>query len=162
MAYINVLSSIAMQRLLQILPAALLLFHVSAEGLAQRQRTDQTASPASGLLARVQTAEGAMQVYAQWSAQPGVSKFRFQLARDDEFSDIVVDRVVSATETRVSDLAPGKYFWRVAPLICRLGEFSSPRAVDASYKSTRVSVLKTMRPEARWRQRPWIKTASRK
>src|SRR5690242_6576835 len=110
MAYINVLSSIAMRRLLQIIPAAFLLFNVSAEGLAQRQRASQTESPEirSGRQAR-RVAES-MQVYAWWSPQPDVSRFRFQLARDNEFSDIVVDRVVSATETRVLDLAPGKYF----------------------------------------------------
>src|SRR5262249_14250583 len=59
------------------------------------------------------------------------SQFRFQLARDSGFSDIVVDRVVTGTGTEVSHLEPGKYFWRVAPLTGTLGGFSLPQAISA-------------------------------
>ena len=117
MAYIRLLVSIAMRRrLLQILPAILLLFQFSTQDFARRSRTTETGPQESRLPVQIQPVAGAMQVHAQWSPQPGVSRFRFQLARDLAFSDIVVDRVVSATETEVADLDPGKYYWRVAPL----------------------------------------------
>jgi outer membrane protein assembly factor BamB len=48
-----------------------------------------------------------------------------QLASDSAFADIVFDRVVAGNDYQVSDLTEGKYFWRIAPLTSKLGEFSS-------------------------------------
>ncbi|HEX5702205.1 MAG TPA: PQQ-binding-like beta-propeller repeat protein [Pyrinomonadaceae bacterium] len=61
----------------------------------------------------------------RWGARPGVSRYRLQLANDATFIDIVFDRVVSGHEYRMNDLAPGRYYWRVASLNAKRGEFSS-------------------------------------
>jgi outer membrane protein assembly factor BamB len=70
-------------------------------------------------------------------------RYRLQLARDAAFSDIVFDRVVSGHEYSVSDLAPGKYFWRVAALGAKLGEFSSAGVIDVSVASKNPSSSET-------------------
>ena len=64
-------------------------------------------------------------IHLHWGARPQVSRYRLQLASDSAFADIVFDRVVAGNDYQVNDLAPGKYFWRIAPLTNRLGEFSS-------------------------------------
>lgn len=69
-------------------------------------------------------------VTVRWGARPGVTRYRLQLAQDSTFADVVFDRVVSGHEYRVSDLLPGKYFWRVAALGRKLGEFSSARVIE--------------------------------
>ena len=48
-----------------------------------------------------------------WSAQTGVSKFRLQVARDQGFSDMVIDRVVKGNGYLISGLSEGNYYWRV-------------------------------------------------
>jgi len=60
-------------------------------------------------------------VHLHWGPRPGVSRYRLQLASDRNFHDIVFDRVVNGNETEVNDLAPGNYFWRIAPLTKNLG-----------------------------------------
>jgi outer membrane protein assembly factor BamB len=69
-------------------------------------------------------------VNLRWGPRPGVARYRLQLAQDRDFADIVFDRVVTGNQTQVNDLAPGRYFWRVAPLTAKLGEFSSAGVVD--------------------------------
>jgi outer membrane protein assembly factor BamB len=69
-------------------------------------------------------------VNLRWGPRPGVARYRLQLAQDRDFADIVFDRVITGNQTQVSDLAPGRYFWRVAPLTAKLGEFSSAGVVD--------------------------------
>lgn len=64
-------------------------------------------------------------VHLRWGSRTGISKYRLQLARDSGFSDIVVDHLVIGHDYQISDLSPGKYFWRVAPVTTKLGEFSS-------------------------------------
>jgi len=63
-------------------------------------------------------------VYLCWVRRAGVSRYRLQLARDSGFSNIVLDRVVQGSESELSDLEAGRYFWRVAPLTTKLGSFS--------------------------------------
>ena len=75
-------------------------------------------------------------VHLHWGARPGVSRYRFQVAGDHDFRDIVIDRVINGTETDVNDLTPGKYFWRIAPLTNTLGEFSSAAGFDISEAET--------------------------
>lgn len=75
-------------------------------------------------------------VTVRWGARPGVTRYRLQLAQDAGFSDIVFDRVVSGHEYSVSDLAPGRYFWRVAALGAKLGEFSSAGVIDVAAGSS--------------------------
>jgi outer membrane protein assembly factor BamB len=71
-------------------------------------------------------------VRLHWGARAGVSRYRLQVARDLGFSDIVFDHVVAGTEQQINDLAPGRYFWRIAALTKSLGEFSSAGTVDVS------------------------------
>ena len=71
-------------------------------------------------------------IHLRWSERPGVSRYRLQLARDSDFGDIVFDRVVTGNDHRIDDLAPGRYFWRIAPLTTKLGEFSSAGAIEVS------------------------------
>jgi len=71
-------------------------------------------------------------VTLRWGIRPGVSRYRLQLANDANFVDIVFDRVVNGHEYRITDLQPGKYFWRVAPLDHQLGAFSSAGAIDVA------------------------------
>src|SRR5438132_399214 len=92
-----------------------LVFLLAIPSLAQRPRTTQTEPTRSPAAIQVNP-RVSMEIYARWSAQPGVSRFRFQLARDSGFDDMVVDRVVYTTEIQIADLMPGTYYWRVAPL----------------------------------------------
>jgi len=85
------------------------------------QRTEATAT--------VRVSQNTL-VTLQWGARPGVTRYRLQLANDRSFTDIVFDRVVHGDEYQINDLSPGKYFWRVAPLEGKLGEFSSSGVIE--------------------------------
>jgi len=63
-----------------------------------------------------------------WGVQSGVSRFRLQVARDQGFSDMVIDRVVKGNGYLISGLSEGKYYWRVIG-IGGGGGYSSPRLV---------------------------------
>lgn len=89
-----------------------------------------TVAAAQANLSNSQKSTSGPMVTLQWDSQPGSSRYRLQIARDSLFTDIVFDAVVAGTQRQVSDLAPGKYFWRVAPLKSKLGEFSSVRTVQ--------------------------------
>lgn len=91
-----------------------------------------TTAPGPG---RISAAQGPPQqtgtsIHLRWGQRPGVSRYRLQLAGDSNFSDIVFDRVITGTETDVNDLPPGRYFWRIAPLTTRLGEFSAAGVIE--------------------------------
>src|SRR6185436_9398369 len=111
----------ACSRYVRFLPVLLTFFSVataSADALpAQRQSADQTTQITSTVTLR-------------WGARPGVTRYRLQLASDSAFADIVFDRVVSGHEYRISDLMPGKYFWRVAALGLKLGDYSSAGVIE--------------------------------
>ena len=77
-----------------------------------------------------QTDSPGMPINLRWGARPGVSRYRLQLALDVGFADIVFDRVVNGNERQVTELPPGKYFWRVAPLTKTLGDFSAARVIE--------------------------------
>src|SRR2546425_1216369 len=63
-----------------------------------------------------QTDNSSTIVSLRWGVRPGVSRYRLQLARDIGFADIVFDRVVSGAERQITDLPPGRYYWRIATL----------------------------------------------
>jgi outer membrane protein assembly factor BamB len=69
-------------------------------------------------------------VTLRWGARAGVSRYRLQLANDANFIDVVIDRVVSGHEYRLNDLPPGRYYWRVASLNAKRGEFSSAGVIE--------------------------------
>jgi len=87
--------------------------------LSQSQATLQTPNAGTGILLR-------------WGARPGVSRYRLQLARDAAFTDIVFDLVVNGNAYQLTELTPGRYFWRIAALTTKLGEFSSPAIVEVT------------------------------
>jgi outer membrane protein assembly factor BamB len=93
------------------------------------QRTEATAS---------QTSQDTL-VTVRWGARPGVTRYRLQLANDRDFADIVVDRVVYGHEYQVNELLPGRYFWRIASLDGRLGEFSSPGVIEIAQNAAPTS-----------------------
>src|SRR2546425_2623196 len=91
-------------------------------GLVSRQINTQTDNPGTTVTLR-------------WDPRPGVSRYRLQLALDVGFADIVFDRVVNGNERQVTELPPGKYFWRVAPLTKTLGDFSAARVIEVQLQT---------------------------
>jgi outer membrane protein assembly factor BamB len=75
------------------------------------------------------------EVHLHWGARAGVSRYRLQVAGDISFADILFDRVVTGNAYQVNDLPPGRYFWRIAPLTDRLGDFSSAGTIDVRQAS---------------------------
>lgn len=75
-------------------------------------------------------AAGLTTIHLRWAARPGVGRYRLQLATDQVFNDIVFDRVVTGTEFEIKDLSPGTYYWRIASLTTKLGEFSCAAAIE--------------------------------
>src|SRR6267143_2480998 len=92
------------------------------------------------------------EVHLRWGSRSGVSRYRLQLASDSAFADIVFDRVVAGNEYQIKDLPPGRYFWRVAPLTAKLGEFSSTGSIE---------VTKAALPESPRQNIPAIDDSSR-
>jgi len=78
-------------------------------------------------------------VSVRWGARAGVTRYRLQLANDPGFADIVFDRVVYGNEYQVNELLPGKYFWRVASLDGKLGEFSSAGVIEIAQNAASTS-----------------------
>lgn len=65
----------------------------------------------------------------RWQGQPGVERYRLQVARDQAFDDIIFDRAVTGRQHAVS-LPPGNYYWRVAPAVAETGRYSTPAPVE--------------------------------
>src|SRR5258708_6821821 len=104
--------------------ATLLIAGLPARGVGSAFRRNPSSSAAqAGQLTKA---------HLRWGIRPGVFRYRLQLASDREFTDIIFDRVVSGNEYEVSDLAPGRYFWRVAALSDRPLQFSSAGVIDVS------------------------------
>jgi hypothetical protein len=89
------------------------------------QQTPQP-TPASGATAQ-QLPPPTLTV--RWKGQPGVERYRLQIARDAGFADIVFDQAVSGREHAVS-LPSGNYFWRVAPAVGETGSYSQAQSVE--------------------------------
>jgi hypothetical protein len=62
----------------------------------------------------------------QWPKQRGVNKYRLQIAEDERFSSIFYDGPVSGERYVVTGLAPGYYYWRIAPAGSQTGAFMRP------------------------------------
>lgn len=82
------------------------------------------------LPAQPQQKTQATSLQLRWPGQQGVLRYRLQLARDDKFSDIVFDRAVFGTEYAVTNLEPGRYYWRVAPAVKETGTYSPPKLIE--------------------------------
>jgi hypothetical protein len=61
----------------------------------------------------------------QWNKQRGVTGYRLQIAGDQEFQNVFFDGPVTGEQYVIRSLAPGYYYWRVAPAESRSG-FSRP------------------------------------
>lgn len=72
----------------------------------------------------------------KWKGQPGILRYRLQVARDVQFTDIIFDQAVTGREY-VVELPPGRYYWRVATAVDETGAYSSPVPVDISTGTTR-------------------------
>ncbi|MDQ2920486.1 MAG: hypothetical protein M3R52_02545 [Acidobacteriota bacterium] len=62
----------------------------------------------------------------QWNKQRGVTKYRLQIAEDEKFSNVFYDGPVIGERYMVTRLAPGYYYWRIAPAGSQTGAFSKP------------------------------------
>ncbi|HEX5706826.1 MAG TPA: PQQ-binding-like beta-propeller repeat protein [Pyrinomonadaceae bacterium] len=68
----------------------------------------------------------------RWRGQPGVTRYRLQVARDEAFTDIVVDRAVNGLQASV-EVPTGRYYWRVAPAAeLEAGTYSQPQVAEAN------------------------------
>jgi outer membrane protein assembly factor BamB len=76
------------------------------------------------------TTQASTSLHLVWPVQQGVLRYRLQLARDEQFKDIVFDRAVFGTEYLVTELAPGRYYWHVAPAVKETGTYTKPRLIE--------------------------------
>ena len=93
----------------------LILTATSSSGIALGQQP-------SGLNGRVIV----FPITIQWNKQESVSRYRLQIAADEKFQDVFFDGRVAGNRYTVTTLAPGSYYWRVAPADSQLGAFSRP------------------------------------
>jgi outer membrane protein assembly factor BamB len=75
------------------------------------------------------TGQAVSSVTIRWQGQPGVERYRLQVARDRGFEDIIFDQAVTGRYHNVT-VAPGNYFWRVAPAVVETGRYSTPLPVE--------------------------------
>lgn len=93
----------------------------------------------------------------RWTTRDGAFTYRFQLARDAAFADLLVDRSdVSGDGIRIeTDLPPGEYFWRVATIEAGqdIGPFSEVQRLRRLPGTPDVDVQsgKDGKPAIRWR-----------
>ena len=65
-------------------------------------------------------------VSIQWNREKGVKRYRLQIAADERFQNVFLDRRVAGDRFVVSELSAGYYYWRVAPADAELGSFCRP------------------------------------
>lgn len=78
---------------------------------------------------RAQAGQTQTPLQLSWAGRPGVRRYRLQLATDEAFSDIVLDRAVEGRQYTVTELPPGVYYWRVASAAAETSNFSKPLRV---------------------------------
>ncbi|MDT7603122.1 MAG: hypothetical protein QOF61_1119 [Acidobacteriota bacterium] len=71
-----------------------------------------------------------------WEPLPGITRYRLQVSRDARFNDIVFDGAVNGL-SQVVPLAPGRYYWHVAPAAKETGKFSRVRIIEVGNASAR-------------------------
>jgi hypothetical protein len=72
------------------------------------------------------TREVVFPVSIQWNREKGVKRYRLQIAADEKFQNVFLDRRVVGDRFLVSELSAGYYYWRVAPADWQLGNFCRP------------------------------------
>ncbi|MDQ3818329.1 MAG: PQQ-binding-like beta-propeller repeat protein [Acidobacteriota bacterium] len=129
-----------MQKYFLMLRSALVIGLLAVAPLVSAQSGRQTAQTQN----KTQPTQNKTSLHVVWPGQQGVLRYRLQVARDQEFRDIVFDRAVFGTEYLIADLAPGSYYWRVAPAVKETGTFTTPRRVVITDRPT-----SDMAPEVR-------------
>jgi len=94
------------------------------------------------------TEQPAVSLKLRWPSKPLVKRYRLQVALDEKFNDIVYDHAVMGLEHEVSNLQPGKYYWRVAPAVKETGQYSAPILVEAIIPGQAIPVFTVLRPPA--------------
>jgi len=86
-------------------------------------------APCLNFTARAQQAtrrEVVFPVSIEWNTEKRVKRYRLQIAADERFQNVFLDRPVVGNRFVVSELSPGYYYWRVAPADSQVGNFSRP------------------------------------
>jgi outer membrane protein assembly factor BamB len=104
-------------------------------------------APASLCLAQSgrASAQQKSELRLSWEGTPGVNRYRLQVSRDAQFTDLVFDSAVEGREYVITDLALGHYYWRVAPAAAETGTYSAPRTVEIKGK-TKIESATTIGP----------------
>ncbi|HEV2708079.1 MAG TPA: PQQ-binding-like beta-propeller repeat protein [Pyrinomonadaceae bacterium] len=113
----------------------------AARKITPASQTKTRRAQAGGAQAR----EVSSSILVRWTGQPGIERYRLQLATDEGFQDIVFDEAVVGRQYVVRTLPKGRYFWRVAPAVGETGAFSSPARVEAEAPAG-VDEASVMRP----------------
>lgn len=92
----------------------------------------------------------------RWTKRQGTLTYRFQLARDQAFADLLLDQKEVAAETIsvTDDLPPGAYFWRVAAIDASEGPgpFSEVQRLRRRPAAPAIDLQsKDGKPAIRWR-----------
>ena len=61
--------------------------------------------------------------HIEWSKQRGATRYRLQIASDEQFSDVLFDGLITGNQYIVSDLPAGHYYWRVSRVGREAGRF---------------------------------------
>jgi hypothetical protein len=110
-------------------------FHPAKTNLAQSRKLRLlllaaiVIAPCLCLSARAQQTtarEVVFPVSIQWNREKGVKRYRLQIAADERFQNVFLDRRVAGDRFVGSELSAGYYYWRVAPADAELGNFSRP------------------------------------
>ncbi len=79
--------------------------------------------------------------HLQWGKQLGVQRYRLQIARDEQFEDVVFDGAINGNEHTPASLPTGRYYWRVAPAEGETGRFLGTAVFEVKAKpANRVAV----------------------
>lgn len=86
----------------------------------------------------------------------GVTRYRLQIAADESFQDVLLDRLVAGQVYRPTDLSPGQYYWRVAPSQRETGPFMRPIAFRVNAIITLVTMPAANKPATKRIQAGWL------
>jgi outer membrane protein assembly factor BamB len=106
-----------------------------------------TALAASVCFAQSGRPQQSAELRLSWEGTSGVNRYRLQVSRDEQFTDLVFDRAVEGREYVISDLPLGDYYWHVAPATAETGTFSAPRKVVLSRETTSKSTTNARNPK---------------